>query len=271
MGLVSETQKLIAKSQRLTWFALKVRNQCNAVLAYRIGKEDDGAKNGEYWFIEQYLSPEDEYVIDIGANRGDWTSAILQLSSGEVGVYCYEPDPRVASDCKSSVGQEETVHFFEAALGSEVGKLDIFLNRESTGLTSAVVGNGEHRRHTVEATTLDRQAEQHQLQHIDLVKIDVEGYEESVLHGASSLLNEGRISCIQFEYGGNWAKAGSTLQGIVSYLESFGFEVFLLQPNSLKPVDLNLLGEYFSYSNYVAIHNRRIGRVKNIISSDRLV
>jgi len=271
MGLVSKTQKLISKSRRLAWLALKTRNQCSAILSYRIGKKKNGAKNGEYWFIEKYLSSEDEYVFDVGANRGDWTSAVLQSNSGEVEVYCYEPDPRVASDFKSSVGQEEAVHFYEAALGSEVGELDIFLNQESTGLTSAVEGNGKNRRYTAEETTLDHEARQHQVHHIDLLKIDVEGYEESVLRGASTLLDEERISCIQFEYGGNWVKAGSTLQGVVSYLESFGFEIFLLQPNCLKSVDLRLLGEYFSYSNYVAIHERRIGRVRKIISEKSIL
>jgi hypothetical protein len=97
------------------------------------------------------------------------------------------------------------------------------------------------------------------------LKIDVEGYEEDVLRGGSSALSDGAISCIQFEYGGNWRHAGSTLQGVVNYLEGYDFQVLLVRPDCLRKVRLDELDEYFSYSNYVAVHDRIIDKISSLV------
>jgi len=268
--MISKVQKLLASSRLLTKLALKVRNQCNAVLACRIGKENDGAQSGEYWFIEQYLSPDAECVIDVGANRGDWASAIHRSSSDGVEIHCYEPDPRVESDFKSSFDQSRKVHFYGVAVGSKKGELDIFLDQQSTELTSVVESGRDQYRTTVDVTTLDDESERHQLRYIDLLKIDTEGYEEAVLRGASALLHEEKIGCIQFEYGKKWVKTSATLQ-VVSFLESYNFEVFILRPDSLQRVDFDMIGEYFSYSNYIAVHKKNRNRIENLISKHKFL
>ena len=47
----------------------------------------------------------------------------------------------------------------------------------------------------------DKYCEEHHIAAVDFVKIDVEGAEYRVMKGLSDRLREGKIHCLQFEYG----------------------------------------------------------------------
>jgi hypothetical protein len=54
---------------------------------------------------------------------------------------------------------------------------------------------------TVQVTTVDQVCRDESIGQIDLLKIDTEGHEMDVLLGASSTIEAGRVSFIQFEFG----------------------------------------------------------------------
>ena len=58
---------------------------------------------------------------------------------------------------------------------------------------------------------------------------------------------------VQFEYSHDWIPASSTLKAAMSYLESFGYEVCLLKSDGLYTLNYGWYGEYFQYSNFLAI------------------
>src|SRR3954468_16629026 len=113
-----------------------------------------------------------------------------------------------------------------------------------------IAHGGEGR--VVPGTRLDPEATRLGLDHIDLLKIDAEGYDLHVLRGAQRLLKEQRIDVIQFEYGEAWPYAGSTLSAAYQLLEGAGYQVFALKGEQLVKVDYQLYGEYFRYTNFVA-------------------
>lgn len=62
------------------------------------------------------------------------------------------------------------------------------------------------------------------IQHIDFIKIDTEGFELSVLKGFEDCLTNVKI--IQFEYGGTYLDNNIKLVEVKNYLEYFGFTNF---------------------------------------------
>jgi hypothetical protein len=65
----------------------------------------------------------------------------------------------------------------------------------------------------VAVLTLDEETERLGIDRIDMIKIDVEGYEPKVLAGARRLLREGRIRAILCEFNEEWlSRAGSSPQ-----------------------------------------------------------
>ena len=90
--------------------------------------------------------------------------------------------------------------------------------------------------------------------HIDLVKTDTEGYDALVLAGAEEALGEHRIDVVQFEYNRPWRQAGRTLSGTIAFLERLGYDVYVLRADRVEAYDYERFGEFFSYSNFVALN-----------------
>ena len=86
-----------------------------------------------------------------------------------------------------------------------------------------------------------------------------------VLRGASGLLSQQLIGVIQFEYNKPWLLTNSTLAEAYGLLESFDYSVFLLRARGLFVLDYQRYGEYFGYSNFVAVAPDRLPALKPFI------
>jgi hypothetical protein len=88
---------------------------------------------------------------------------------------------------------------------------------------------------------------------IDFLKLDVEGHELSVLHGARDMLNKGSISMIQFEFGPANIYSRTFFYDFWALL-SGAFEIFRIVPAGISPI--NYYGEHleiFLTTNYLAV------------------
>jgi hypothetical protein len=99
---------------------------------------------------------------------------------------------------------------------------------------------------------LDHELLQRGWAEVDFLKIDAEGYDFNVLLGATQLLARQAVKIIQFEYNASWAAAGATLTRARRWLASNGYHVYALCKSRLANLDPKA-GEYFRYSNYVAL------------------
>jgi FkbM family methyltransferase len=117
-------------------------------------------------------------VLDIGANIGNH-SIYLALSVG-CKVICFEPDKTLCKAIKDSSeinNIKNKIDIHNVALGSEESVCEIVMsekNPNSVGSQQVVAGSGE-----IPMKTLDS----FNIQQVDCIKIDVEGFEEKVLLG----------------------------------------------------------------------------------------
>jgi hypothetical protein len=105
----------------------------------------------------------------------------------------------------------------------------------------------------VATITLDAYAGQSGVARFALVKIDTEGHDLAVLHGARTLLAEHRIAVAQFEYNHRWVFARYFLRDAFEFLLNSGYRVGKLTPRGVEFYpgwDADL--ETFVEGNYVA-------------------
>lgn len=127
-------------------------------------------------------------VIDAGANIGE-TSLEFSRRVGETGkVIAFEPDPQTFARLKKHLDVNRCTNVI--AINEGVGKTEgESLLKEgknnSGGNRIAVNGSGGKK---IRLTTIDRTVEKLQLQNVDFIKIDVEGFEMQVLGGAEKTL-----------------------------------------------------------------------------------
>ena len=89
------------------------------------------------------------------------------------------------------------------------------------------------------------------IEKIDFLKIDTEGYELNVLQGFEECLEN--IKIIQFEYGGTFLDNNIKLIDVKNYLEQKGFHKFSYLTNA-GPVLITDYNDHYQYCNIVCIH-----------------
>ena len=145
----------------------------------------------------------------MGAWVGTWSMAMQPYAKK---VITFEPDPLHYSCLIKNV--PESIETHQLALGSE--QKMIALDDNAHTQAKRVIGEG-----TIPCTTIDSL----DLENIDLIKIDVEGYEMEVLKGADKTLETTKY--IMIELNSNTERYGFTSLEVAKYIVSKGFKVLL--------------------------------------------
>ncbi len=167
--------------------------------------------------------------LDVGGDIGTYSVAVAnRFSSRPVDVICFEPIPASCDLIRDNIERNQLadkVELIEVALMDEAqANLTICLNTMAPG-SSSVKGEGEEV--LVKAERLDNLLADRVGNYDAMVlKIDVEGVEESVLRGASELLGQGIETHLMIE--------DFIDRTIIPYLEDHGwsFEGKLTEYNS---------------------------------------
>lgn len=251
--MLGTTHQFLAQSDLGLQTAVKLRNQCEAIIGRAHGTTvSDGQQNGEASFVAK-MAPGIRYFVDIGANRGQWTATLLEHCPSATGLL-FDPSQSAARMLKQRFNHADEIEIMEAAAGDAIGYLPFFEETdagETSSLMSGVSRSKEGRK--VPVTTVDCEVKKRQWPHVDYLKIDAEGYDFHALQGAKELLSEGHVYFGQFEYGEGWRFAGSTLTHALAWLANLGYECYLLTGRGLQRPDPDRFREYFQYSNYVFV------------------
>jgi FkbM family methyltransferase len=189
----------------------------------------------EFKFFRTLVQPA-SHIVDVGANQGLYTLPLSRQASEGL-VYAFEPDPKLFATLKQNVQRNSVrnVILFNAAAASRPSKLFLRPGRFNRGdnriVPDQTVSSASVK---VDAIRLD-DAIAHQ--RIDLLKIDVQGYEAAVLQGARKLLSANQQVLILFEFWPHGLRlAGSGPEELLDLLKRSGFSLFRLGSSaSLTP------------------------------------
>ena len=183
---------------------------------------------GEKKVIESLISflKYGDVVYDIGANIGVY-SAILAKAIGSNGkIIAFEPEKRSMVRLKENIklNKLDNIIVINKALGEEAGTLKLYIG-ETTGNFSLVnIYDKKTESEIVEIVKGDDFIRQQNLPTANVVKIDVEGYEYSVLKGLEKTLAnpDCRTICCEIHIG--LLPDRVTEEKIIELIKSFGFQ-----------------------------------------------
>lgn len=113
-------------------------------------------------------------AVDIGAHVGTWS---INMADAFEHVHAFEPVEEHRQCFEANVGPRENVTLHALALGARDGVVTITRDPQNSGASHVSATPGAV---TVRMTTLDS----FKLEEVDLIKMDVEGYEANVIAGA---------------------------------------------------------------------------------------
>jgi len=157
----------------------------------------------EYKAASRYIR-EGSIVFDVGANKGDWTKAVLGLNPKM--VYMFEPQQSCVERYLRSM-EGPCCKVINSAVGDCEGEADFYSPGETEGHASlynrkdTYFAGQNFCQSKVRICTLDNFIRSNKIDHVDFMKIDVEGHELSVLKGAEMSIKDRIFRAIAFEFG----------------------------------------------------------------------
>jgi len=196
-----------------------------------------------------------DIVLDVGANRGDWTAALLQAIPHS-SVFCFEPSAVGYAQLTTRFSQNDRVSLIQTAIAKECGVASLFADSPGSTLGSLSHRAVEHlgisfaHRETVSVTTLDTWCRSASVSPT-VVKLDIEGHELGALEGGTSILQS--VLVVQFEFGPSNIETRTYFRDFYTFFRDVGFRVFRLSPRGLVPVEgYTEDDEAFVVTNYFA-------------------
>jgi len=190
---------------------------------------DAATRDDDERFLEMFLRPAD-VVVDVGANIGALALRAGSLVTPAGRVYALEAHPQTYSYLVRNVRLNGFEHVIpiHVVVGHQGGVASV--SDKLSDDQNEVLAEGLE----VPSETLDTLLFT-QLPRVDLLKVDVEGYEMFVFQGASHLL--GITACVLFESWETHArKYGYGTAEVFDLLATHGFVVCRYQSDRLMPI-----------------------------------
>ena len=139
-------------------------------------------------FLKKNIFLKTPTIIDVGAHKGKLTRMFFDLYN-DAKIYCFEPNKRLIKIIKKNNNKKNLVAC-NYALGEK--KKNILIKMNSLDLTSSKVQK-------IAVLTLDQFCKMQKIKKIDLIKLDVEGYEYMVLLGAKKIIKNIKYIVIEIQ------------------------------------------------------------------------
>jgi FkbM family methyltransferase len=212
-------------------------------------------ENLKYWEsssreIFSTLSLTSRCAVDIGSYTGVYT-LVAAKTNRKIQTISFEPNPELytALEKNIEINRLKNFNLEQLALDKEIGSAILYLNHEQyTSVGSLIKSSAVGKQISVNKTTLDAYCAEKRVNSIDLIKIDVEGYEINILEGSKVTL-EKYSPIILME-----ALTTSSLESQYLYLNQFGY----LRPGQVK-------GDGYDSNNWLWFTEKNSGRIKQVL------
>ena len=190
-----------------------------------------GAKNGGYNNFLKFMRPQARVACDIGANIGEITYALSQFCQH---VHAFEPVRNTFDLLQKNITQNSlgNVTAHNMGVGAVHETAEISLSSNTCGANARVSDSGRSKSMTETMTIVP--LDSMNLTDVDIMKIDVEGYELDVLKGAEqTILNY--MPVIQLEvYEPALKRARRDIQDIYDWLYARGFVAYYVKHRKIS-------------------------------------
>jgi FkbM family methyltransferase len=170
------------------------------------------------------LAAEARFIADIGANTGVYALAALAVAPADASIVAVEPVARVFEKLKANIALNGgTIKALEGAASDQNGVAVLYDTPSehvySSSLEAAMLGDAATVRSEVATVRLDDYLQREGFPRLDLIKIDVELHEPSVLRGMPRMLQHRPAMLIE-------VLNPQIGEAILASIDGLGYEIF---------------------------------------------
>jgi FkbM family methyltransferase len=215
---------------------------------------DLGESNCAFKLLERCQKESKIIIFDIGANMGEYSEMIIshcnKLNSNYE-LHLFEPQKECVEVLKAKFNSNKNVIINNVAVSNATESITFFVEASGSPMSSIYKREvfTQSEKIEVNAIKLDDYIAQKKINKVHFLKIDVEGHELEVLKSAQKSFD--KIENIQFEYGGTYLDAKTTLKEVYLLLRS-NYYIGKIEPNNVDFMPYYSSLENYRYSNYLA-------------------
>lgn len=186
--------------------------------------------------LRRHLTP-GSIVADAGANIGIYSQFLSKCIGPDGIVHSFEPSPDNFRRLHERLKSFDNVRLNQLAVSNETGESILYVSDELNVDHRAYPAEGDMRRTiAIRSTALDDYFKPGE--RVDLIKMDIQGYELHALLGARRVLEENPQVKLLLEFWPHGLKqAGMSGEALISFLTERGFTLFLPEGRGLPKWD----------------------------------
>lgn len=196
-----------------------------------------------------YLPEEDSYriavalcgkqnpvIIDGGAHRGGSVDA-YSVYVPDAEFHCFEPDPILADELKGLFAGRQNVRIIASALGQSSGHATFNINASRPTNSLLPVADGIQadlqalcqvvEQVDVDVVSIDEYCKAQGIKQVDILKLDLQGYDYKALLGASSTLKNVQVVQVEVLFAEIY-QGCNLFQDILTLMLGHGFSLYTL-------------------------------------------
>ena len=211
-----------------------------------------------FFILNNLYKKKDVIIFDIGANKGQSINRFNKVFKNSI-FFCFEPTKRLFELLKTKFLKNEKINIYNFGISNKKEKIKFFdykyspinsfvpVDKETKFYKSRkkILNSSDDEdfidSYHVEVNSLDEISKDLNVNDIDILKIDTQGFEDKVLEGCSNLLENKKIKVIELEL-----ILGFGYQKNLSF---FDLEK-TLSKYDYKLIAINHCGNILSFSNY---------------------
>ncbi len=185
-------------------------------------------------------------VLDIGSNIGFYAKILSALTGDKGKVYCFEPDSTNFNYLQKNTKGIKNITLFNKAVSDKTDFLKVYKSK---------LLNVDHRTYPVNnydsveeiaSVSIDELIKNNTITKVDVIKIDIQGYELTAFSGMRQLLTNSKDLKIIAEYWPHgFNRAGTSAIAFYDFFSDLGYSFYIIENNK----SLTLLSKQYVIDN----------------------
>ena len=201
-------------------------------------------------------------IFDVGSNKGQFLQLILDnIKVDDFSIHCFEPGHETFKTLVKSSKEDKRIKLNNIGIGKAKGEAVLHFNSVGSGLASLTRRRLDHfgiyfnKSEKVEINTIDNYCSENAINHIHLLKLDIEGHELDALDGARKMFDKNSIDIVTFEFGGCNIDTRTFFQDFWYFFSGINMKIFRITPSGyFYPIEsYKEIYEQFRTTNFIAM------------------
>lgn len=204
----------------------------------------------------KYLLKDCKNVLDIGANIGDVSKEIFYLNK-DINIISFEPGllSRIILRLRVYINNLYNVNVIPFALSDKIGYSFLYVPEKRQNVLGIGLAHLETNKEDfskrnfnilkdyIHVSTIDQVVSDLQLDSVDFIKIDIEGFELNALKGGKDVLKKFKPTlCLEID-DKTLKRNDDKAIDIYNYLKDFGYKSYKIINKDFKEVDIGTNGD----------------------------